>query len=130
MMNHWLTSFDPKKHQRALNKMVRKMNKMIEQDDLWCGRFMAHQVESPQWMKYEDNSGAKLWVVLEFVDRCTGRTWKRCNTVNHWCCWDGANLYHEMNVFIVERCRVWEEPLARKKETRDAWREYNKNIRV
>lgn len=127
-MKYWLTSKDKKRHQRALNKLIRQVNKSLEQDDLWCGRFMVHQVESPQWICYEDGSGAELYVTLEFVDKCTGRYWRLYESVNHWRFWGGSHLWRAMNDFIVERCDVWSEKLAR--EHYGTWREYNKNVRV
>lgn len=127
-MKYWLTSKDKKHHQRALNKLIRQVNKSLEQDELWRGRFMVRQVESPQWICYEDGSGAGLYVTLEFVDRCTGRYWRLYESVNHWRFWGGSYLWRAMNDFIVERCDVWFEKLAH--EHYDTWRDYNKNVRV
>ena len=68
-MRKWLTSMNQKRHQRAINRLVRDLNKNLEQDDLWLGRFVVRQIESPQWIRYEDGSGAELYVTLELVDR-------------------------------------------------------------
>ena len=62
-MYPWLTSMNKKKHQRAINRAVRGFNKQLEQDNLWLGRFIVRQYEdSPQWCRYEDGSGAELYV--------------------------------------------------------------------
>jgi len=128
-VNDWLTSFNPKRHQRAMNRLVRELNKALEKDDLWFGRFMIRQVDSPRFIVYSDKSGAQLNVTLEFVDRCTGKTYRTYDSVNHWRKWNGAELSWKMNWFIVEYCNVWAEEFARERNF-DAWREYNKNVRV
>jgi len=127
----WLTSKNKKRHQREINRLVRDLNKNIEQDDLWYGRFYMRQVYSPQWHLYEDGSGAEYFVHLECVDKCTGRTFLKADTVNHWrgATGNGWRLWEFMNWFIVEHCNVWNEPLARGRENRDKWREYNKTCR-
>lgn len=108
-MQGWITSLKRKKHQRAMNKLVRAMNKNIKEDNLWQGRFYMHQVESPQFHIYEDKSGAELWVCLECVDRKTGRTHRKWESVNHWCHFHGYEVWHYMNWFIVEYIEVWSE---------------------
>ena len=130
-MSYWLTSMNKKRHQRAMNKLVREINKNIEHDGLWFGRFVVRQVGSPQWYKYEDSSGAELFVHLKFIDRCTGKYYYCAETVNHWRgIWgNGWRMWEKMNWFIVEYCSVWDEPLARQRNL-DAWRDYNKNVRV
>lgn len=129
-MCRWLTSMDRKVHQRAINRLVRDMNRNLENDDLWCGRFMVRQTESPQWRRYEDGSGAELWVRLTFIDRCTGRYYVRWESVNHWrgLRATGYEIWHLMNWLITEHWDVWQEDFARERNY-DAWREYNKTIR-
>ena len=70
----WITSLNKKKHQRAMNALVRDMNKNIATDDLWRGRFYVRQIYAPQWYIYNDRSGAELFVHLKFYDKKTGRT--------------------------------------------------------
>lgn len=126
----WLTSMNKKRHQREINRLVRQVNKSIEKDDLWHGRFCVKQVESPQWHVYEDKSGAEYFVHLKFIDKCTGRYWVQAETVNHWrgSFGNGWRIWDRMNWFIVNHLDVWSEPLA-KTRNYDAWREYNKNVR-
>lgn len=104
----WLTSLNRKRHQRAMNQIIREMNKSIENDELWRGRFYARQIAS-QWSLYEDHSGADLWVVLRFYDRKTGFTYDYADTVNHWRYVSAGRLWWTMNEFIVERTGVWDE---------------------
>lgn len=119
----WLTSQNRKVHQRAMNRLVRKMNKHIENDDLWLGRFYAKQIAS-SWHPYEDGSGADLFVRLRFIDKktkCTYDTgWK---SVHYWSF--GARLYWTMNWFIVEYCDVWrnEDPINDRIDYRQKYKE-------
>lgn len=110
-MNDWLTSQNRKVYQRAMNRLMRKINKSIKNDDLWLGRFYVKQIGS-SWYLYKDGSGAELYVRLRFVDRKTGFVYDTpWETVNHWRF--GAHLAWEMNNFIVKECDVWrkEDPL-------------------
>lgn len=129
-MQYWLTSKSKKKHQRAMNRLVRSFNKALEQDDLWCGRFVIRQVYAPQWYRYEDGSGAEYFVHLKFIDRCTGRYYIAADQVN---CWrglraNGYKLWEKINWLITEHWDVWKEPYAVERNY-DAWREYNKTVR-
>ena len=127
-MIYWLTSQNKKRHQRAINKLVRAMNRNLEQDDLWCGRFVIRQVGSPEWLRYEDGSGAELYVKLKFIDRATGRYYVGNHTVNEWCSFNGSRIWRIMNWLITGHWDVWQEDFARERNY-DAWREYNKNTR-
>lgn len=102
----WLTSKNRKRHQRAMNQLMRAMNENIENDDLWKGRFYVRQVAA-QWYGYEDESG-ELWVVLRFIDKKTGFYWETAETVNHWRWINGNRLWWAMNEFITERTNVWQ----------------------
>ena len=125
-MKNWLTSQNRKVHQRAMNKAMRAINKNIEHDNLWNSRFIVRQCEA-DWLPYEDNSGWELYATLKFIDRCTGHYFVRIGSVNHWLFWNSSALWRAMNDFIVKRCDVWNEELAR--TDREAWREYNKSVR-
>ena len=127
-MTYWLTSHNKKRHQRAINKLVRAMNRNLEQDDLWCGRFVIRQDESPQWRLYEDGSGAELFVRLRFIDRATGRYYVGNHTVNEWRSFNGSRIWRIINWLITEHWDVWQEDFARERNY-EAWREYNKNTR-
>lgn len=95
-----------KRHQRAVNKLFRELNKGLEDDDLWHGRFVA--VQDSSWFKqYEDKSGYYLYVVYHFVDKKTGqKSWRQyCEDAN-WLC-NSARLWWQMNDFIVKECDTW-----------------------
>lgn len=102
----WLTSNNRKRHQRAMNKLMRNLNENIEQDELWRGRFVVRQLAS-HFVPYEDGSGSELWVCLQFLDRLTGTSYEALETVNHWRMWNGGHLFWDMNRFITEG-PVWE----------------------
>lgn len=109
-MNGWLSSFNRKKHQRYMNKYVRAINKNIYNDDLWRGRFVVRQVDSPYFYTYEDGSGASLERVhLVITDRLNGRTIDGWDSVNGWCHWNGSKLWQWVNDAIVEGFDVWHE---------------------
>lgn len=104
----WITSSNRKVHQRRMNKLMLLINKNVEEDELWKGRFVVRQAGS-QWMPYPDGSGYELWVVLKFIDRLTGQTWEQAETVNHWSFGNGGHLWMAMNTFIVDICDVWRQ---------------------
>lgn len=120
-MTDWIYSGNRKKHQRKMNKLVRDLNKNIELDNLWRGRFYIRQVAT-QWYQYSDKSGYELWVVLELRDRKTGKAKQIAETVNHWNMWHGSKLFWEMNTFIVEDVDVWSED---PRPGTFGWEEYN-----
>ena len=104
----WMYSFNRKKHQRHMNKYVRAINKNIENDDLWRGRFYVRQVDSPYFYVYEDGSGASLERIhLVITDRATGNTYDGWDSVNGWCHWNGSRLWQWVNTAIVEHFDVW-----------------------
>lgn len=108
-MVEWKTSSKRKVHQRALNKLIRQVNKDIANDDLWEARFYIRQGNYSQFWQYEDDSGWNLYVVLEFHDRLTGYVKEIGNEVNHFCYWNGSRLFWAMNNFITEEhdCNAW-----------------------
>jgi hypothetical protein len=60
-----------KKYQRGLNQKIRELNKAIQRDELWRGRFEARQT-SGDWYKFHDGSGGMLWATIRMVDKKTG----------------------------------------------------------
>ena len=113
-MKNWLNSNNRQKHQRRINHFMRLMNKNIENDNLWRGRFVVRQ-SCAQWLPYEDNSGWELYVGLKFIDKKTGYTYQYpMRSVNSICWGNAYRIWEKMNDFIIEKCQVWE------KEGRDA----------
>lgn len=105
----WLSSGDRKKHQRQLNRVVRAINKCIEEDELWRGRFVIRQKCAVFGMReYDVNDTCPyLHVGLEFRDKKTGQTAMFYETANSICFWNGHKLWRRMNDFIVKDCDVW-----------------------
>lgn len=126
-MRYWITSQNRKRHQREINRLMRSLNKAIEEDCLWNGRFIVRQYDA-QWLRYPDSSERKLYVKLKFIDRATSRYYVGNHTVNEWCSFNGSRIWRIMNWLITEHWNIWQEDFAQERNY-DAWREYNKNTR-
>lgn len=100
-------SANRKRHQRQVNKVFRALNKDIEKDELWQGRFVARQRAS-YFVQYEDKSGYYLVVVYDFLDKKTGQTSRLYNELG-WSLsfFNGTKLFMQMNDFIILDCDVW-----------------------
>lgn len=62
-------SFDLRKAtQRKFNADMRFVNRVIENDDLWQGRFVVRQKKS-SWNLFNDGSGGILFVIADFYDK-------------------------------------------------------------
>ena len=59
-----------KKYQHKLNKLIEEMNKAIENDSLWNGRFIFHIMDSA-FERFKDGSGGILYVVIRGYDKKT-----------------------------------------------------------
>lgn len=100
-------SMNRKKHQRAVNRIVRKMNKDLAEDSLWRGRFICRQKEA-HFRIYEDMSSATLYVLLEMIDKKTGMTkqyWTNSFYLSGF--FGRSKMFLAMNDFIVNTCDVW-----------------------
>ena len=99
-----MKSHKRKNHQRWFNQYCRYVNRTIEDDDLWLGRFYVSQARTfMDW--FEDGSGGMMCAEIIMHDRKTNRTrhgyyggldmdWK---------------FWRDFNDFIIEDCKVWEE---------------------
>lgn len=104
MYRRWIHTGKRRKQQRVLNQEVRRVNRGIEEDPLWRGRFFVKQIRS-EFYTYEDRSGSTLYCLLKLCDKKTKKT-KYINL--------GLNeitvfgkLWWEMNDFITEYVEVW-----------------------
>ena len=103
-------------HQRWLNRFCRRVNRVIENDELWQGRFIVRQVATEmEW--FEDHSGGLLYCKLVFIDKKTGRR-------SYWntnCLEAEFHMWEHMNNFIVIDCAVWdnEHPYQERKDYRN-----------
>lgn len=95
-----------KKLQRKLNKIVKDVNAAIVCDELWRGRFELRQM-ADEYKSYEDGSGGSLFVRIRAIDKKTN------NFCDFYMDYIGSvfgpyNVFHIMNDFIIEFCKVWE----------------------
>ena len=93
-----------KKAQRVINKNIRLLNKGIESDDLWRGRFIMRQIDA-RWSPFDDGSGGQLFTTIMMVDKRTGQT-KKVWLDNYDSPW---NYFSAINDFIVKDCAIWEK---------------------
>ena len=93
-----------KKAQHIINKNIRAINKNIEKDNLWRGRFIMRQIDA-RWEAFEDGSGGELFVTVLMIDKRTERT-KTVYFDNYDHPW---RYFEAMNNFIVDDCAVWEK---------------------
>ena len=101
---HKRSVYNRKKYQRDMNKIVRKMNKSIQDDWLWNGRFYIRQTGA--WFHpYSDHSGALFEAILECVDRKTGK--KTEKVFDNYSM--SFNFYLWVNECITEIFKVWDE---------------------
>lgn len=77
---YWLSSKKRKRHQRAINQLIRKINKNFCNEE-WSKHYKLRQVAS-EFHIYEDKSGAELFVHLRFTDDETGYVRDFCESVN------------------------------------------------
>lgn len=105
----WLSSLNSKKYKRRMSQTLRRMNKSIERDPLWKGRFIVRLVGSPLKYVYQDRSGMEYFVTMRFIDKQTGIHRDFLAEVNSACMWNGSKIFWAMNNFIIKDCKVWEE---------------------
>lgn len=94
-----------KKMQRELNKYIRDFNKVIEQDELWLGRFVIVQKGST-FEQYDDHSGGILYANLRMIDKATGYYrdfhYDYSGPYRLWYIWEFGNK------FVTEYCGAWD----------------------
>lgn len=59
-----------KEYQHKLNKLIRELNKAIENDFLWNGRFVFH-IMVTDFERFSDNSGGLLYAIIRGYDKKT-----------------------------------------------------------
>ena len=103
-MYYWYTN-NRKKVQRQVNKIFRQINRIIENDDLWRGRFVVRQKRT-EWVNYYWSREYCLYITYEFIDKKTGQVSRPHIEA------DFALDHHiiiQMNDFIVNDCKFWEK---------------------
>ena len=106
-MKNWKTTTKRKKIQRHINKEIRDLNRTIERDPLWRGRFYCKQTDIA-FRSSEDGTYTYVAIAVEFIDRKSGKAMhsifrKEDLMGTAW------RLWEKMNYFITEWCEVWEE---------------------
>ena len=97
-----------KTYQRKFNHKIRQLNKSIEQDKLWRGRFVFLQ-KNCRWWGFEDSSGGQLSVCVRAYDKKTSYYHDYCLEYAPWMSTFNWNLTMEVgNTFIVEDLNVWQ----------------------
>lgn len=119
-VDDWICSTDRKVHQRRLNRLVRDLNKNIENDDLWRGRFFIRQ-HSAEFEKYEDGSGGNLYVYLRFYDKKDMKYQEFYGDSCSLCHFGGSRLWLTMNSFITEISSAWKDGNSPYKEDKSAY---------
>lgn len=100
-------SNDRKKIQRVMNYYVKQVNRAIEKDYLWRGRFFIRQVGATCFYRFEDGSGAELTVCLRVYDKKTEKYVDSIDTVSGFCFFNGSKVFRLMNEAIVKHFDVW-----------------------
>lgn len=103
-MYFWYTN-NRKKVQRQVNKVFRQMNRIIENDDLWRGRFVVRQKRA-DWINYNGSREYFLYVTYEFVDKKTGQVSRPYQEIDFIL---DRHIGIQMNIFIINDCGVWEK---------------------
>ena len=102
-----------KKLQRKMNRAIRHLNENIANDDVWKGRFYAHQTWAA-FGTYEDKSGVTAIVEVAFIDKLTEVVYKTFLRAHDVCgpslfcnrfapC--GVDIWCEMNDFVCKQTR-------------------------
>lgn len=104
MRKYSMKTMKRKNHQRWFNQYCRYVNKVIEKDDLWLGRFcVSQQATHMHW--FDDKSGGLMYALIVMRDKKTNITRAK------W--YSGLDMdwkfWEDFNNFIIEDCKVWEE---------------------
>lgn len=98
-----------KAYQRKFNHKIHQLNKSIEVDKLWRGRFVFLQRDC-RWWKFEDNSGGELAVFVRAYDKKTGYYHDYRLEYAPWMHTFNWHLAMDVgNTFIVEDADVWRQ---------------------
>lgn len=108
-MVNWRTSLKRKKHQQVINKIVRAINKNIQNDPAWLGRFEMRQIHN-EFVVFDDKSGAYMICFLELIDKKTRKG--KIVRIEESQFFD-SNVWGAMNDFICDDLEIpaWSEPV-------------------
>ena len=106
---------------KALRQLVRKIkiiNRTIENDNLWRGRFCV-RLKRVEYRYYSDNSGIYLIYWYNMIDKKTGFKMLYQDIFLPGYYGNMFDMTMEMNDFIVKFCNVWENPEEIKNDKTD-----------
>lgn len=96
-------------YQRKFNKLIKILNKNIEKDELWKGRFFFIQ-KNASWWRFSDNSGGTLATYIRAIDKKTGYYHDYRVDYAPWMPFFIGHLTLDVvNDFIVNQTNVWKE---------------------
>lgn len=95
-----------KKYQRKLNKVVRDINKSIEEDTLWNGRFVFH-IMVTNFERFSDNSGGILYTIIRGYDKKSKAYKDYKLQYAPFLPFSQANIWLTANKFITEDTDTW-----------------------
>lgn len=96
-------------YQRKFNRKIRLLNKSIEEDNLWKGRFIFLQ-KNARWEEFFDHSGGVLHLVIRAFDKKTNYHHDYIIEYAPWMSTFNWHLTVDIgNKFIVEDANVWKE---------------------
>ena len=99
-----LKTLNRRKYQHAMNRLVRKFNKSIQEDWLWNARFVMRQ-KAFYCRPYDDHSGMECDFTLELKDTKTGKV-----ETKHVDQYDASyKIWEWGNYCITETWKVWQE---------------------
>ena len=119
------STLNKRKMKRRVVRVIKELNRLIYNDDLWQGRFVC-RMKRIVMKAYSDHSGLDTHCLCEFLDKKTGK--------NQVCWYDSFEIFHGklswiMNDFIVKTVDVWnEKPSPRDHEYRKL-NNYRKEVR-
>ena len=96
-----------KNYQRKLTKKLREVNKNLEKDGMWKGRFVVRQKAS-DFENFEDGSGGLLHTILRIIDKKTG--YYHDYRLAYAPYLSGVNwaIFMDINNFITKDSYTWE----------------------
>ena len=103
-----------RKYQKQFNKLIKKTNNAIIEDDLWLGRVEVRQIRS-RFEFFSDGSGGILHTVLRCIDKKTRQYKDYCLEYAPWMHTIHWKISMDiLNTFFVEDLDVWRTENPRK----------------
>lgn len=95
-----------RKYQRKLNKIVKNINKSIEEDSLWNGRFVFH-IMATDFERFSDGSGGMLYTIIRGYDKKSKVYKDYILQYAPFLPFAQANIWRIVNKFITEDTDTW-----------------------